>query len=49
MAMLSDHTTVTRVLDKMLHGYDKEVRPGTGGEFGLCVCLFVYLIHEDGM
>ncbi|XP_076447112.1 gamma-aminobutyric acid receptor subunit alpha-6-like isoform X2 [Babylonia areolata] len=30
--MLADHTTVTRVLDKMLHGYDKEVRPGIGGE-----------------
>ncbi|KAL8558961.1 hypothetical protein ACOMHN_028273 [Nucella lapillus] len=29
--MAADHTTVTRVLDKLLHGYDKEVRPGIAG------------------
>ncbi|XP_070198142.1 gamma-aminobutyric acid receptor subunit alpha-2-like [Littorina saxatilis] len=30
VAMLSDHTTVTRVLDNLLSGYNKEVRPGIG-------------------
>ncbi|XP_076468405.1 gamma-aminobutyric acid receptor subunit alpha-3-like [Babylonia areolata] len=31
-SLLADHMTVTRVLDRLLHGYDKEVRPGLAGE-----------------